>query len=59
MISKAHKSNITDMIVLDKKKLLVTIGNDGFLKVIDLKENVVLKSFKVDEFCLSSIVTLK
>lgn len=47
------------MIVLEKKNLLVTIGNDGFLKVIDLKESTVLKSFKVDEFCLSVIVTLK
>ncbi|CAD8114000.1 unnamed protein product [Paramecium primaurelia] len=59
VISKAHKTNITDMVVLEKKNLLVTIGQDGFLKVIDLKEFTVLKSFKVDEFCLSVIVVLK
>lgn len=47
------------MVVLEKKNLLVTIGQDGFLKVIDLKEFTVLKSFKVDEFCLSVIVVLK
>ncbi|CAK91037.1 unnamed protein product (macronuclear) [Paramecium tetraurelia] len=59
MLQKVHKTNITDLIVLEKKNLLVTIGQDGFLKVIDLKELIVLKSFKVDEFCLSCIVTLK
>jgi factor associated with neutral sphingomyelinase activation len=38
---------------------MVTIGQDGFLKVIDLKENVILKSFKICEFQLSVIVPIK
>ena len=32
---------------------------DGFLKVIDINNNQILKSFKICSFCLSCITTLK
>ncbi|KAM3128031.1 hypothetical protein pb186bvf_019877 [Paramecium bursaria] len=54
IIQKAHKSY-----TFIYKNVLVTIGNDGFLKVFDLKENQLLKSFKIYNFCLSVIVPLK
>ena len=38
---------------------LITIGSDGFLKIFDLKEKSVLKSFKICDFCLSVIVPIK
>lgn len=35
------------------------MGQDGFLKVIDTKETQVLKSFKICDFCLSTLVAIK
>jgi WD40 repeat protein len=59
-IPKAHKMPITRIIVLTSKpNTIVTIGHDGFLKVFDIAEKVCQKSFKICEFCLSSIVPIK
>jgi hypothetical protein len=38
---------------LNEERIL-TVGNDGFIKVIDIQEKAILKSFKVCDFCLSS-----
>lgn len=46
-------SQITDTHFLSEEKIL-TVGYDGFIKVVDIKEKNVLKSFKVCDFCLSA-----
>lgn len=46
-------SQITNTHFLNEDKIL-TVGNDGFIKVIDIQEKTILKSFKVCDFCLSS-----
>jgi factor associated with neutral sphingomyelinase activation len=59
-IPKAHKMPITRMLSLTSKpNTIVSIGQDGFLKVFDLVERACQKSFKICEFCLSSIVPIK
>lgn len=59
-IPKAHKMALTRILSLTAKpNSVVTIGQDGFLKVFDLNERICLKSFKICEFCLSSIVPIK
>lgn len=59
-IPKAHKMPLTRLLSLGAKpNTVVTVGQDGFLKVFDLAERVCQKSFKICEFCLSSIVPVK
>jgi len=33
---------------------ILTVGYDGFIKVFDIQEKTILKSFKVCDYCLSS-----
>jgi hypothetical protein len=42
-----------------KPNSLLTIGQDGYLKIFDLYEKVCIKSFKICDFNLSSIAMLK
>lgn len=59
-IPKAHKNQITCAIHLHSKpNSLLTIGQDGFLKIFDVYEKVCIKSFKICDFMLSSIAVLK
>lgn len=37
----------------------MSIGLDGFLKVTDFVSRKVIKSFKICNFCLSSLIPLK
>jgi hypothetical protein len=59
-IPKAHKAAITKIVNLPSKpNTIVTIGQDGFLKVFDTYERSCQKSFKISDSCLSSIVSIK
>ena len=59
-IPRAHKSIITKIISLSTKpNHVVTIGQDGFLKVYNLNEKNCLKSFKICDYCISAIVPIK
>ena len=59
-ISKAHKSQINRAIHLKSKpNSLLTISQDGFLKIFDIHERNCTKSFKICDFNLSCIVMLK
>ena len=66
-IPKAHKkyiyinySQITCAIHLQTKpNSLLTIGQDGFLKIFDVYDKICIKSFKICDFVLSSIAMLK
>jgi factor associated with neutral sphingomyelinase activation len=42
-----------------KPNSLLTIGQDGFLKIFDAGEKVCIKSFKICDFVLSSIAIVK
>ena len=53
-------SLITKAVHLDSKpNSLLTISQDGFLKIFDVYDKVCIKSFKVSDFVLSSIAMLK
>ena len=48
------------MVHLDSKpNSLLTIGQDGFLKIFDVYDKTCIKSFKICDFVLSSITMLK
>jgi hypothetical protein len=38
---------------------LLTVGQDGYLKIYDVYEKTCIKSFKICDFVLSSIAMLK
>ncbi|KAL4472641.1 hypothetical protein ABPG74_018590 [Tetrahymena malaccensis] len=60
LISKAHKKNVTQIRKLKKKQnQIISIGEDGFLKVCDLPNKSVIKSFKICDLNLSSFVPIK
>ena len=53
-------SMITKAVHLESKpNSLLTISQDGFLKIFDVYDKVCIKSFKVSDFVLSSIAMLK
>lgn len=55
-----YHSQITCAIHLSSKpNSLLTIGQDGFLKIFDVYEKTCIKSFKICDFVLSSIAMLK
>lgn len=59
-IPRAHKSIITRILPLPgKPNTVLTIGQDGFLKVYNLIDKSCLKSFKICDYCLSAIVPIK
>ena len=43
----------------NKPNSLLTIGQDGYLKIFDVFEKVCIKSFKICDFVLSSVAMLK
>ncbi|EGR33579.1 neutral sphingomyelinase activation associated factor, putative [Ichthyophthirius multifiliis] len=59
-IQKVHKKHVTQIIKLvNKPNQIISIGEDGFLKVCDLQSKQVIKSFKICDLNLSSFVVLK
>ena len=59
-IQKVHKKHVTQIIKLqNKQNQIISIGEDGFLKVCDLISKQVIKSFKICDLNLSSFVALK
>mgnify|MGYP000853850081 CR=1 FL=1 len=59
-IPKIHRAPITRIVPLTSRpNTVVTIGQDGFLKVVDLYDKNCQKSFKICEVCISAIVAVK
>ncbi len=57
-VHKVHKGEISQVLELSENRVL-SIGYDGFIKLTQIKDMVVSRSFKVCDLSLSSIVELK
>lgn len=59
-IPKVHRSAVSKIMPLKASpNTVVTIGQDGFLKVVDLFNKTCQKSFKISDVCLSAIAMVK
>jgi factor associated with neutral sphingomyelinase activation len=59
-IPKAHRMAITHITPLaSRPNTVITISQDGFLKVVDLYDKNCQKSFKICEVCISAIAAIK
>jgi len=57
-VHKVHKGEISQVLELSENRVL-SIGYDGFIKLTQIKDMIVSRSFKVCDMSLSSIVQLK
>jgi len=57
-VHKVHKGEISQVLELSENRVL-SIGYDGFIKLTQIKDMIVSRSFKVCDLSLSSIVQLK